>query len=144
MHAYDKGFKPKRVMAPTSMPFNHSNLDYLVSNGAKENKDNLGRERSTSREVSKTYRSQLFTEDNGASSSLGKKVYDHGKNSSNISNVFVPKDAEKVAFVPVKQIDITERRKSVKKSQPVPRVYKNESSIVEAMRDDEPIPWVAG
>jgi hypothetical protein len=41
--------------------------------------------------------------------------------------------------IPVKQIDITDRKKSVNKSQPVPRVYKNESSIVEAMRDDEPI-----
>lgn len=47
-------------------------------------------------------------------------------------------------IVPVKQIDISDRKRSVNKSQPVPRVYKNESSIVEAMRDDEPIQWVAG
>ena len=123
------------------MPFNHSNLNYLVSNGVKEDKDDLNT--STSREVSKTYRSNVFTDD-GGSSPLGKKVFDHGKNSSNISNLFVPKDAEKVAVVPVKKIDISERKKSVNKSQPVPRVYKNESSIVDAMRDDEPIPWAAG
>ena len=99
VHAYDKGYQPKRVMAPTPMPFNHSNLNYLVSNGAKEDKDDLNT--STSREVSKTYRSNVFTDD-GGTSPLGKKVFDHGKNSSNISNLFVPKDAEKVAVVPVK------------------------------------------
>jgi hypothetical protein len=57
-----------------------------------------------------------------------------------------PNEAVKIATVPVKTIDITDRNRSrsVKKSQQVPRVYKNGESIVQAMRGEEPIPWVVG
>ena len=64
-------------------------------------------------------------------------MFDHGKNSAFFLR-------EQALVVPVKTIDITERKRSVNKSQPVPRVYKNGESIVNAMRGEEKIPWVAG
>ena len=53
VHADDKGIKEIRRLGKTQVPFNHSNLDYVVPSGVKQEADSHSR--SNSRDVSKTF-----------------------------------------------------------------------------------------